>query len=72
MAQYKKEETEDTQQKEGIENLRRFCSSIIPHLAICPVSVIQREKGLNYPGHPPESNQSGKEHEHFPLPDLLN
>jgi hypothetical protein len=44
MSQKKKKQTEETQQKEGIEYLRGFCGSVIANFPVGFISVVKRQQ----------------------------
>ena len=56
MPDYKKKEAEKTEQKKRIEDLRWFGGSIVTHLMIGFISVVEREEWLYDTCNPKESH----------------
>jgi hypothetical protein len=70
MAKHKKKQAEKAKEKEGIKDLRGFCSSVIANFTICFIPVVEREERLDNTRHPEKSEKTGNKHKHFPLSDL--
>ena len=70
MTHHKEQHAENAEQKECIEDLRRFCFRSLAYNSVGLVPVIKRKQWLDDTGNPEEVHESDDKHEHLELADF--